>query len=68
MPNARSFRFTPRYYDKNKERREVLEKTAGSSLKFKQGQRNNITQKGKRYRIIFLIIILSLLAYKLLIS
>jgi len=62
-PNAKNFSFKPRYYDQKKER-----KDGKSPLKFKRNKVNNPAQKGRKYRILFLIIILSLLAYKLLIN
>ena len=67
-PNAKNFSFKPRYYDRNKERREQLIKQRKSPLKFKRNKVKPSTQKGRKYRILFLIIILSLLAYKLLIN
>jgi hypothetical protein len=67
-PNARNFSFKPRYYDQNKERREQLIKQDKSPLKFKRNKVKPSTQKGRKYRILFLIILLSLLAYKLLIN
>ena len=65
---SKSFSFKPRYYNKNKERRESLEKERKSPLRFKHGNRQHAIQKGRGYRILFLIIILSLLTYKLLIG
>ena len=67
-PNTKNFSFKPRYYDQNKERREQLRKEGKSPLKFKRNKVKPSTQKGRKYRILFLIIILSLLAYKLLIN
>lgn len=67
-PSATYFSFKPRYYDERKERREQLEKEGKSPLKFKRTNLKHPAQKGRRYRILFLIIILSLLAYKLLIN
>jgi hypothetical protein len=67
-PNAKNFSFKPRYYDQNKERREQLIKQGKSPLKFKRSKIKKSAQKGRKYRILFLIIILSLLAYKLLIN
>ena len=67
-PNNKDFSFKPRYYDKRKERREQLLKEKKSPLRFKRNNLNTSVQKGRKYRIIFLIIILSLLAYKLLIN
>ena len=67
-PSAKYFSFKPRYYDERKERREQLEKEGKSPLKFKRNNLKHPAQKGRRYRILFLIIILSLLAYQLLIN
>ena len=67
-PSAKNFSFKPRYYDQNKERRGQLLKQGKSPLKFKRNEVRNPAQKGRKYRITFLIIILSLLAYKLLIN
>ncbi|MBT3611343.1 MAG: hypothetical protein HN522_00160 [Flavobacteriales bacterium] len=65
---AKNFSFKSRYYDERKERREQPLKEGRSPLKFKRNNLKNPAQKGRRYRILFLIIILSLLAYKLLIN
>ena len=67
-PNAKNFSFKPRYYDQDKERREQLIKQEKSPVKFKRNRAKPSAQKGRKYRILFLIIILSLLAYKLLIN
>jgi len=67
-PNAKNFTFKPRYYNQNKERREQLIKQGRSPLQFKRNKVTYPAQKGRKYRILFLIIILSLLAYKLLIN
>ena len=67
-PNAKNFSFKPRYYEQNKERRDQLMKEGKSPLKFKRNKIKHPAQKGRKYRILFLIIILSLLAYKLLIN
>jgi hypothetical protein len=67
-PNAKNFSFKPRYYDQNKERREQLIKQGKSPLQFRRTKAKPFIQKGRKYRILFLIIILSLLAYKLLIN
>jgi len=67
-PSAKYFSFKPRYYDERKERREQLLEEGKSPLKFKRTNLKHPAQKGRRYRILFLIIILSLLAYKLLIN
>lgn len=66
--NAKEFNFKPRYYDAKKERREQLKKEGKATLKFKRTNLKNPAQKGRKYRILFLIIILSLLAYKLIIN
>ena len=67
-PSAKNFSFKPRHYDQNKERREQLIKQEKSPLKLKKNRIKHPPQKGRKYRILFLIIILSLLAYKLLIN
>ena len=67
-PNAKKFSFKPRYYDERKERRKQLLKEEKNPLKFKRTNLKTSVQKGRKYRILFLIIILSLLAYKLLIN
>ena len=67
-PDSKNFSFKPRYYEQNKERRDQLMKEGKSPLKFKRNKIKNPAQKGRKYRILFLIIILSLLAYKLLIN
>jgi hypothetical protein len=67
-PNAKNFSFKPRYYDQKKERREQLIKQGKSPLKFKRNKIKHPVQKGRKYKILVLIIILSLLAYKLLIN
>jgi hypothetical protein len=68
VPNAKKFSFKPRYYDQNKERREQLINQEASPLQFKSNKVRRSVQKGRKYRILFLIIILSLLTYKLLIN
>lgn len=67
-PNAKKFSFKPRYYDQNKERREQLINKGVSPVQFKSNKVRQSVQKGRKYRILFLIIILSLLTYKLLIN
>ena len=66
--NAKTFSFKPRYYDANKERIELLKKGHKSNLKFKRNHLGNTKQKGRNSRVVFLIIALSLLAYKLIIN
>ena len=67
-PNTKYFSFKPRYYNERKERREKLLKEEKSTLKFKRNNIKYTSQKARKFRIIFLIIILSLLAYKLIIT
>ena len=62
--NSKRFLFKPRYYDERKERIEQLKKEGKSPLKFKRQKLKHPAQKGRGRIIIFLIIILSLLAYK----
>ena len=65
-PKYKSFSFNPRYYDKRKERRKQLETERKAEVKF--NNYNNTVQKERSAKIIFLIIILSLLAYNLIIN
>jgi len=67
-PTAKSFSFKPRYYDSRKERQETIKQKEKTKLGFKIRSQSQMTQKGRQYRIIFLIFILSLLMYQLLIS
>ena len=64
---AKEFSFKPRYYDKIKERRETLKKGTSAKIKFNR-ENNQKNEKARNMRIIFLIIILSLLAYKFIIN
>jgi len=66
--NSKYFSFKPRYYNERKERREQLLKLEKSPLKFKRNNLKYPSQKARKFRILFLIIILSLLAYKLIIT
>tara|TARA_B100000902_G_C26602829_1_gene571333 strand:+ start:47 stop:286 length:240 start_codon:yes stop_codon:yes gene_type:complete len=59
------FSFQPRYYDQKKERRKQLKKEGINQIKFKRINRNNRQEKGRTKRIIYLLIILSLLTYQL---
>jgi hypothetical protein len=68
VPNAKYFSFKPRYYNENKKRREQLLKEEKSPLKFKRNNLKYPAQKVRKFRILLLIIILSLLAYKLIIT
>ncbi|MEC7646657.1 MAG: hypothetical protein VX689_04155 [Bacteroidota bacterium] len=65
VPISKSFSFRPRYYDERKERYGKTKKNINISL-----NRNQTTkvEKGRNTRIILLIIILSLLAYKFIIN
>ena len=65
--SAKSFSFIPRYYDEHKERRERLKNGEEASIKFKRNHAKK-QQKGRGIRIVLLIIVLSLLAYKLIIN
>jgi hypothetical protein len=67
-PSSKYFSFKPRYYNESKERREQLLKEEKSPLKFKRNNLKSPPQKARKFRILFLIIILSLLAYKLIIT
>tara|TARA_B100000287_G_C20342583_1_gene666429 strand:- start:137 stop:367 length:231 start_codon:yes stop_codon:yes gene_type:complete len=64
-PTSKSFSFKPRYYDERKERHENIKKNINISFKKKQTKKK---EKGRSTRIILLIIILSLLAYKFIIN
>ena len=64
---SKSFSFKPRYYDEEKDRRKQLEKGGKTNIKFHKNHTKK-KEKGRGIRIVFLIIILSLLAYKLLIN
>ena len=66
-PKSKSFDFKTRYYNERKERREQLEKGAKANIKFNRRHNKN-NQKARNIRIIFLFIVLSLLAYKLIIN
>ena len=60
--NPKEFIFKPRYYDERKER--IYKKTTHINKKIKFTSKSTIKQqKGRNIRIIFLIIILSLLAF-----
>lgn len=59
---SKTFSFKPRYYDKNKERRKQFDKIKPVNIKFIKNQ-NKKSSKGKIIKVIFSIIILSLLVY-----
>ena len=67
LQNTKLFTFQPRYYDKRKERREQLEKGEKANITL---NRTYIKQnpKGRKIKILFLFIILSLLAYRFIIN
>ena len=67
-PNTKYFSFKPRYYDERKERIRNLLKEEKYPLKFKRNNVKKSVQKDRKYKILFLIIILSFLSYKLLIN
>ena len=64
---SKEFSFKPRYYDKSKERIEAIKKGKRAKIKFNK-EHNQKNEKVRNLRIIFLIIILSLLAYKFIIN
>ena len=57
----------PRYYDELKERREKLKRGTKANIRFKRSNTKE-GQKVRLVRIIFLIIILSLLTYIIIIN
>ena len=61
---GKRFSFKPRYYNKQKEQ---LKKEVKANIKFNR-KHTRRTEKGRSIQIIFLIIILSLLAYKFIIN
>ena len=65
---AKSFNFNPRYYNEREERKKNLKNDIKSSLRFNRTKVYYKREKGRSYKILLLIIVLSLLAYKLLIS
>ena len=64
---AKPFSFQPRYYDELKERHTKLNHQKKQDIKFKKRSTKQ-EEKGRNIKIILLIIILSLLAYKLIIN
>ena len=64
---ARNFSFQPRYYDELKERHTKLNRQVKRDIKFKKTHTKQ-EEKGRNIRIVLLIIILSLLAYKFIIN
>lgn len=66
--NNKRFFFKPRYYDEKKERIKQLKKDGKSPLKLKRKKLKHPLRKVRGGRILFLIIILSLLAYKFIIN
>ena len=65
--SSKSFSFKPRYYDERKEKKRKFEKGGKENIKFNRNHTKK-KQKGREIRIVFLIIILSLLAYKFIIN
>ena len=65
---SKSFEFKPRYLKAKKRRKKMLFKENTSQLKITKNKNLNKEQKVRKYRILFLIIILSLLAYKLILN
>ena len=65
--DPKSFSFMPRYYDELKERREKLKRGTKANIRFKRSNTKE-GQKVRLVRIIFLIIILSLLTYIIIIN
>ena len=63
----KKFNFIPRYYDSEKERKEELLNSKRKNIKFRRKIILKNTKNERKYKIIFLIIILSLLSYKLII-
>ena len=64
---AKTFSFQPRYYNELKERRAKLNHQERTNIKFKKRPTKK-EEKGRNIRIVLLIIILSLLAYKFIIN
>ena len=65
--SPKSFSFKARYYDKRQERRKQLQEGGKANIRFKR-EHTQKRQKGRSMKIVFLIIILSLLAYKVIIN
>ena len=65
--DPKSFSFSTRYYDELKERREKLKRGTKANIRFKRSNTKE-GQKVRIVRIIFLIIILSLLSYIIIIN
>lgn len=65
--HAKSFSFKPRYYNREKEQRKQLKEKVRREINFRKNNTNK-KEKGRITRTIFLIIILSLLAYIIIIN
>ena len=65
--HPKKFNFIPRYYDAEKERKEELLNPRRKTIKFKRNTILKNTKNERKYKIIFFIILLSLLSYKLII-
>lgn len=63
----KSFNFKPRYYDERKQRIDQLEKGVKPNIRFNRNYTNK-KEKTRKMKIVFLIILLSLLAYKVIIN
>ena len=64
-PNIRKFNFPVRYYDKGKERIENFKKPRKTKIKFKKN-RSSETKTNRSKKLLFIIIILTLVAYLIL--
>lgn len=62
---TKEFTYRPRYWDKQKERRERVKEGKIEGLKFRSNTRNQKIEKARNKRIFLLIILLSLLVYYL---
>ena len=67
IQNLKSFSFSPRYYNEKKERHEQLLQGRKANIKFHR-KHSKKASKGRYIRMIILIIILSLLTYKIIIN
>tara|TARA_B110000003_G_C16499895_1_gene476987 strand:- start:501 stop:740 length:240 start_codon:yes stop_codon:yes gene_type:complete len=67
-PDAKKFSFKPIYYQQKKNRRSDLLEKGRAKINFKRNKPKIVKAKVRKYRILVLIIVLSLLAYKLLIN
>ena len=63
----KTFNFKPRYYDETKQRIDQLEKGIKPNIQFNRNHSKK-KEKTRKMKIVFIIILLSLLAYKLVIN